>query len=129
MRPEIGLNTNHDSDTSVSTMSYTTESTDILYHYTQYSDTIVTDTTTSISPFTSSLLVTFDLAARLPNTNNAGPTPTESELSGAATVVYAQTVYASRTPHRTLAKLIDVIAHHQPTSSYTALPELFLFLP
>ena len=84
----------------------------------------MTDTSTSISPFTSSLLVTFDLAARLPNTNNAGPTPTESELSGAATVVYAQTVYASITPRGNLAKLIDPIAHHQPTFSYIALPEL-----
>ena len=81
-------------DTSVSTISYTTSITAIVVHETHHPDTVIADTSTVISPFTSSLLVTFDLAARLP-TNNAdvGPTPTESELSDISTVVYAQTVY------------------------------------
>ena len=84
-------------DTSVSTISYTTSFTDIVVHETRHPDTVITDTSTVFSPFTSSLLVTFDLAARLPTNNaNVGPTPTESELSDISTVIYAQTVYAPR---------------------------------
>ncbi|KAG8527698.1 uncharacterized protein KY384_007852 [Bacidia gigantensis] len=80
-------------DTSISTISYTVPSTHVVNHITQYSDTVVTDASTSVTDFTSSILVTIDLAARLPSNGiPGGPGPTQSELSGATTVVYAQTV-------------------------------------
>ncbi|MDI1489535.1 MAG: hypothetical protein OHK93_008816 [Ramalina farinacea] len=80
-------------DTSVSTIPFTTSSTNIAVHVTHYQDTIITQTSTEISPFTSSILVTFDLAARLPtNGAGSGPVPTESQLDETQTVVYAQTI-------------------------------------
>ncbi len=117
-------------DTSVSTISYTTSSTNIVVHETRHPDTVITDTSTVVSPFTSSLLVTFDLAARLPTNNaGAGPTPTESELSDVSTVVYAQTVYAPRTLAEGSTKLIILTAHPLRTSSSTELRKSFLSLP
>lgn len=81
--------------TSISTITYTVPSTEVIYHYTRYPDTLITDVSTVIADFTSSVLMTVNSAARLPtNGNPAGPTPTESGLSGVATVTYAQTVYA-----------------------------------
>lgn len=107
-------------DTSISTLSYTTSVTNVVVHETHHPDTVVTDTSTAILPFTSSLLVTFDLAARLP-TNNAGvgPTPTQSELRDITTVVYAQTVYASESPLCNMTKLMRLTAHRPQISSST----------
>lgn len=105
----------------MSTIPFTIDSTQVTYHYTQYPDTIVTETTTTVVPFTSSVLVTFDLAATLPsNNNNAAPTPTQSELSGVeATVTYAQTVYAILPSKIVYVELIDPLEHRQPTFLYT----------
>lgn len=85
-------------DTTVSTIIFSTVSTNIVSQFTVFSDTVITNVQTLRSPYTSSILVTFDLAAKLPTASNAGSGQTNvaSELSGAITAVYAQTVYASK---------------------------------
>jgi len=98
----IICNANGGLDISVSTTTYTVMSTDIRTHVLSYKDTVVTSVETSTSPFTSSELITFDLAAQ--NTNRAaGPATKSSELGGTATVTYAQTMYIS--PAWTMTKL------------------------
>lgn len=89
-------------DTTVSTHTFTTVSTSIISRFTRFSDTVITNVQILRSPYTSSILVTFDLAARLPTANNAGSgqTNVDSELSGAVTAVYAQTVYVNYMPFR-----------------------------
>ena len=114
----------------MSTLSYTTSLTNVVVHETHHPDTVVTDTSTVVSPFTSSLLVTFDLAARLPTNNaGAGPIPTQSELSDITTVVYAQTVYASEILTDELTKLTISAVRLRRTFSSTELRRSFLSLP
>ena len=112
----LWLNADRALDTSISTTTYTATLTDLITHFSNYRDTIVTSVETSIAPFISSELITFDLAAEhIPQTNSAlGPATRSSELPGTATVTYAQTMYADVVPYGNLTNKADESDSNSP---------------